>query len=64
MVQFIPHHQIIDFFYGNTNIMKQGYYQAKREIVMGLEPIFVWSLRPFWIGYNFYLLLNKFKSRP
>lgn len=39
--------------------MRLGYLQAKKELRYNQKPIFVWSLRPFWIGYNFALLIDK-----
>lgn len=40
--------------------MKQGYIQCNWELKhCNQKPIFVWSLRPFWIGYNFALLIDK-----
>ena len=38
--------------------MKHGYRQAKYELSLGLEPIYVRSLKPFWIGYNLAVLLQ------
>lgn len=39
--------------------MKLGYLQASHKIKLGLKPVFVWSLRQFWIGYNFAIAKNK-----